>query len=297
MCRTIEATSKGNTVNQSDSSHDGNVAPFGHSSARNDATHASGEAPTSAPHATSSEESRLQLFDSMYRHELRAAAGEIAAAIAHAMGTPLNVISGRAELIRQDPSKATAQAERIEEQVRNMASGLRQLVDYLAPPEVNVLAVPAEDVLEDVVALLGGLAQAQGVALTRSAGKPIAELVPRWHVLSTLTTLTSIAVHCASARGASASGDSRAAGERQRIDLAASVAPSFVVFELNAPGLEAADGWQIDKFSARPLPAKVSDHYRLLAVCAATVRGNGGKLALEPAANGMTIRFSCKPSA
>jgi hypothetical protein len=78
--------------------------------------------------------------------------------------------------------------------------------------------------------------------------------------------------------------------------LGASNTPSVVVFELNAPGLEAAEGWQIDKFSARPLPATVSDHYRLLAVCAATVRGNGGKLALDPTANGMSIRFSCKPS-
>ena len=231
----------------------------------------------------------MLLFDSIYRHELRAAAGEIAAAIAHAMGTPLNVISGRAELIRQDPSKAVAQAERIEEQVRNMASGLRQLVDYLAPPETNVLAAPAEAVIEDVLALLGGLARAQGVELVRSAGGPVAALVPRWHALSTLTTLTSLAVQSArSVEPASSAG--------QRISVGVSVAPNFIVFELNAPGLEASEGWQIDKFSARPLPATVSDRYRLLAVCAATVRGNGGKLVLEPAPGGMSIRFSCKPA-
>lgn len=77
----------------------------------------------------------LQLLDTLQQYQLRNAGAEVAAAIAHALGTPLNVISGRAELIRQDPSSALAQVARIEEQVRKVASGLRQLVDYLAVPD------------------------------------------------------------------------------------------------------------------------------------------------------------------
>lgn len=77
----------------------------------------------------------LQLLDTLQQYQLRNAGAEVAAAIAHAMGTPLNVISGRAELIRQDPSNALAQVARIEEQVRKLATGLRQLVDYLAVPD------------------------------------------------------------------------------------------------------------------------------------------------------------------
>jgi signal transduction histidine kinase len=77
----------------------------------------------------------LQLLDTLQQYQLRNAGAEVAAAIAHAMGTPLNVISGRAELIRQDPSNALAQVARIEEQVKKVASGLRQLVDYLAVPD------------------------------------------------------------------------------------------------------------------------------------------------------------------
>jgi hypothetical protein len=277
-------------VNHSDSSHDGRLAPYGQASARGEA-HEEQQRPMPAAALA---ESRLLLFDNIHRHELRAAAGEIAAAIAHAMGTPLNVISGRAELIRQDPAKAMAQAERIEEQVRNMASGLRQLVDYLAPPETNVLAAPAEVVVEDVLALLGELARGHGVELVRSPGEAVAAPVPRWHALSTLTTLTSVALQCA--RNVQGKSEGAKSDGVQRVSVGVSMAPSFIVFELNAPGLEATEGWQIDKFSARPLPTKVSDDYRLLAVCSATVRGNGGKLALEPTANGMSIRFSCKPA-
>jgi hypothetical protein len=77
----------------------------------------------------------LHLLDTLQQYQLRNAGAEVAAAIAHALGTPLNVISGRAELIRQDPSSALAQVTRIEEQVRKVATGLRQLVDYLAVPD------------------------------------------------------------------------------------------------------------------------------------------------------------------
>jgi len=77
----------------------------------------------------------LELYDALAQHQLRDAGAEVAAAIAHAVGTPLNVISGRAELIRHDPSNALTQVARIEEQVKKLATGLRQLVDYLAVPD------------------------------------------------------------------------------------------------------------------------------------------------------------------
>lgn len=80
-------------------------------------------------------ESLLELYDALAQHQLRDAGAEVAAAIAHAVGTPLNVISGRAELIRHDPSNALTQVARIEEQVKKLATGLRQLVDYLAVPD------------------------------------------------------------------------------------------------------------------------------------------------------------------
>src|SRR6185295_11805528 len=56
--------------------------------------------------------SLLELLDALYQRQIRDAAAEVAAAIAHAAGTPLNVIGGRAELIRQDPANAAGHVTR-----------------------------------------------------------------------------------------------------------------------------------------------------------------------------------------
>ena len=93
----------------------------------------------------------LELYDALAEHQLRDAGAEVAAAIAHAVGTPLNVISGRAELIRHDPSNALAQVARIEEQVKKLANGLRQVVDYLAVPAADTARL--DDLLEAEVEL------------------------------------------------------------------------------------------------------------------------------------------------
>src|SRR5688572_16787786 len=88
-------------------------------------------------------ETLLELYEALAQRQLRDAGAEIASAIAHAVGTPLNVISGRAELIRHDPSNALAQVTRIEEQVKKLATGLRQIVDYLAVPEPPPAGTPS----------------------------------------------------------------------------------------------------------------------------------------------------------
>ena len=232
-------------------------------------------------------EQLLELYDSLHQRQLRDAASEIAAAIAHAMGTPLNVISGRAELIRQDPTRAALQAGKIEEQVRNMASGLRQLVDYLAPLESTTAGVPVRNIVSEALGMARPIAQRQGVELIvdeeiRSCDAPL----PRWQVLTNVTTLISLAVRC-TARSMT---DAR----ERRVLLGCSADAGGVTFDLDTPGLEIVEGWQLDKFQARPLPASVSEHYRVLSVCATIARGNGGRLSIEPIDGGGRIRLLCR---
>jgi signal transduction histidine kinase len=251
---------------------------------RSDAREASRDAPTdsgvTASDAMSSSDQLLELYDSLHQRQLREAAAEIAAAIAHAMGTPLNVISGRAELIRQDPAKAALQATKIEEQVRNMANGLRQLVDYLAPPESSAPGVPARVVFDEVMSLIAPLAQRHGVQISSESGAIDDVTVPRWHLLS-VVTLGSLAVrHIAR---------TAAEGER-RLSINARSDNGNLLIELDTPGLEVLEGWQLDKFQARPLPA-ANDDYRVLSVCATIARGNGGRLNVEPITGGARIRL------
>jgi signal transduction histidine kinase len=240
-----------------------------------------------ASDALSADEQLLSLYDSMHQRQLREAAAEIAAAIAHAMGTPLNVISGRAELIRQDPAKAAVQATKIEEQVRNMASGLRQLVDYLAPPESAAPGVPARAVFAEVVSLLAPLAQRHGVQLSSDSAALEGVSIARWHLLGNLVTLASLALRCAARV---------AAPDQRRLIIVARLDGGNVVVELDTPGLEALEGWQLDKFHAKPLPVAAGDDYRVLSVCATIARGNGGRLTVEPITGGARIRLQCRPA-
>jgi hypothetical protein len=238
----------------------------------------------------------LALLDSLQQHQLRNAGAEVAAAVAHAMGTALNVISGRAELIRQNPAGAVAQVVRIEEQVQKLATGLRQLVDYLTVPEGTLIpgeepsVVLAASVLEQACALALPLAAAHGVTL-RSDGNALGgTVVDRWHVLATLNTLLSLAIHWSGALGA------QAASELPQVELAARSAEGWAIFEIRVPGLEALVGWELEHFRVRPPATPGAAPYRTLSICAATVRGRGGKLQVEslPDQGASLIRFSCR---
>jgi hypothetical protein len=291
----------------------------------------------------------LELYDTLAQYQLRDAGAEVAAAIAHAVGTPLNVISGRAELIRHDPSNALAQVARIEDQVKKLANGLRQLVDYLAVPDPRIpprpptvsrrtpadgtpaeargaaparaagparspvdtslevasdsAIVDARAVLEDVLALTRPLAAATAVELAADGDGLNGARVERWHALGTLSCLVSCAIrHVASKTRGDAGGRSAA------VRVGGGVASQGVVFELVVPGLSLVEGWQLEHFQTRPAATESSEFYRTISICAAVVRGHGGRLLVESAPNviegngiegapppgAIVVRFSCR---
>jgi len=285
-------------------------------------------------HESPTREPLLELYYALAQRQLLDAGAEVAAAIAHAVGTPLNVISGRAELIRHDPSNALAQVARIEEQVKKLATGLRQLVDYLAvpdprasqrtasaaakpsavegsaaraaradvaPPADELIVVDAKSVLDDVVALTEALAHASHVEVVADGSGLAGARVERWHALGTLGTLVSQAIrHCAMGRAAKQRAETgqpstNGHGAAARVSISGGVASQGVVFELVVPGLVLVEGWQLEHFQARPAATDGSEFYRLLSICAAVVRGHGGKLLIEraPNAEAIVVRFSC----
>ena len=161
-------------------------------------------------------------LDALYQHQLRAAAAEVAAAIAHAAGTPLNVISGRSELIRQDPANAAAQLTRIDDQVRKLAEGLRQFVEYLtlqegASKDGEIKGeVPGAQLLAELSSLVVPLAVGQRVALSIDPTE-IGNATVDAQVLSNLVALVSWAVSSAAA--------SSDAGPTKKVELKGSPAP------------------------------------------------------------------------
>lgn len=264
-------------------------------------------------HQSPARDALLELYDALAQHQLRDAGAEVAAAIAHAVGTPLNVISGRAELIRHDPSNALAQVARIEEQVKKLATGLRHLVDYLAVPdpraaqrgpgpqpgaaEEALAVVEANTVVADVVALTEGLARANEVDVVADASALEGARVERWHALATLSSLVSCAIRQVGAhdRAAAPRAGSNGPNDAARIRIRGDVDNQGVVFELVVPGLAWVEGWQLEHFQARPDPTECAEFHRTMSICAAVVRGHGGKLLVEaPSTEALVVRFSCR---
>lgn len=230
-------------------------------------------------------------LDALYQRQLRAAAAEVAAAIAHAAGTPLNVISGRSELIRQDPTNAAAQLTRIDDQVRKLAEGLRQFVEYLTAQGGAVQdsdgkgEVPATQLLSELSSLVGPLAVDQRVGLSIDPTEIGAASVDA-QVLSNLVALVSWAVSSANS-AASAASQSPA---NQKVELKGSATPTGVLFELTVPGLPPPDAWRIERFEAEG-PGESSERYRVMAICAAVARGQGGKLLADPLPDGGGVKI------
>ena len=117
-------------------------------------------------------------------HELRraatlAVAGKLTSALAHEVGTPLNIISGRAELVLKllapgDPARADL--ETIIGQIDRISGIMNSLLDTVRPqrPELSPVSVAA--VLEPLLPLLRHTARARGIVLDGVNGH--AELPP-----------------------------------------------------------------------------------------------------------------------
>jgi len=229
--------------------------------------------------AMASSERAVLRREQLHRQQLRSTAAEVAAAIAHAAGTPLNVIGGRVELIRQDPTAAAAQLDRIEEQVYKLADGLRDLIDYLSPVSETPTLVRAQGLLEELLSLSQPLAAQHGVEL-RMTGAALGDACLHGDpLLANLSTLVAWATRYVGALVGPA---------RRPLVLEARVDGDVATFELCVPGLRVIEGWRLERFEARPGSAD-SEPYRTLSICAAIARGHGGKLLTE-AAEGDCLR-------
>jgi hypothetical protein len=84
-----------------------------------------------------------------------------------------------------------------------------------------------------------------------------------------------------------------------QVELRATAAPGGAWFELLVPGLVPPDVWRLEHFDSRT-PGEGSEAYRVMAICAAVARGQGGKLQAEAlpgtgaAPAGIRIRLLCR---
>jgi two-component system, NtrC family, sensor histidine kinase HydH len=121
----------------------------------------------------------VDLEQQLRRAETLAVAGKLTSGIAHEVGTPLNIISGRAEILlrslpadhpgRPDLEVIVAQTDRISAIIRSLLDTVRQ-----QKPEIQAVDIPV--LLDRVVPLLEHMARRRGVSIAASAAPPLPEV-------------------------------------------------------------------------------------------------------------------------
>lgn len=224
----------------------------------------------------------LVSLDHLRQAERRAASARMVSVIGHLIGTPLNVIAGRAGLMRTNPSPegVDENARRIEEQVDRLAQRIRRLIDYFGVPEPLASARPLGQVLADCLAIYRPIAGGLGVSLLVSAEEVEALPVDSEAMPLLLTTLLSLALR-SSARGGSVTLKATEQGAQ------------LIAFELVVPGLSAPPG-RLDRLE----PPEAGVQYdagvlETLWLCVGLAKRLGGNLDISADSSSATIRFEC----
>ncbi len=225
----------------------------------------------------------LARLDALRCAERRAASARMVSVAGHLAGTPLNVIAGRAALIRANPSPEAIleNVRRIEEQVERMALRMRRLIDYFGLAEPASEPRTVGEILAECAALYLPVAQLKGVSLQVDAGGTESLHIDADLSQLVLTTLLSLAVRSATAG--------------QNVTLAAAAqGPKTVAFELRMPELDVPV--HFERFE----PPEHAGHYdpgtlETFWTCLGLARRVGGSLSIIKAASGpsATVRFEC----
>jgi signal transduction histidine kinase len=229
-------------------------------------------------------DAQIALLHDLLRAERRAAVSRVASVIAHLIGTPLNVISGRAALIRHgntDPAAILDNAARIEQQVDELAQRLRRLIQFLTPHATSHQPRAVSSIIAELGELYEPIARAREVQLSIEV-----DLAPETFgsqtLLEVLASLMSLAVSEAPvqakvilrATDRPTDGAVSAIGDTPKAEILLSI-PQFT-----PPSQR-----QVDRLDPpEEADPRSAEHLQVLAVCAATARQNSASLHVEPSA-------------
>ena len=123
-----------------------------------------------------------ELFETqknLARSERLAVAGQLAASLAHEIGTPLNSISGHVQLLARRKSNDEATTRRlrvIEKQVENIVRTVRQLLSWTRKYELRLELVDLGHVLEDAVLLSSPVLELRKIRVQMKLAKGCPEI-------------------------------------------------------------------------------------------------------------------------
>lgn len=118
--------------------------------------------------------------------------GRLAAGIAHELGTPLNVVSGRAGLIASGKLSAdeiAASAKTIKSEADRVTAIIRQLLDFARPSKSHRVRLDITDLLRQTSTLIEPLAEKRNVQIELTASPEVMIAVDRSQMQQVLTNL------------------------------------------------------------------------------------------------------------
>jgi two-component system, NtrC family, sensor kinase len=121
----------------------------------------------------------LDLEQKLRRSETLAVAGKLASGIAHEVGTPLNIISGRAEMVLRSlpPEHSSRQdLERIIHQIDRLSNIVRSLLDTVRLGKLEVQRVSVETLIGQLLLLLEHVGRKRGISMTTSIPKDLRDV-------------------------------------------------------------------------------------------------------------------------
>lgn len=130
--------------------------------------------------------------------------GRLASGVAHELGTPLNVVSGRAELIASgqlDLEQCRSSALAIKSEADRMADIIRQLLDFARRRTPQRTSINLRDVADQSVELLQSLAKKHQVTVTIDGEATLAAHVDAGQIQQVLTNLIVNAIQAISDQG------------------------------------------------------------------------------------------------
>ena len=131
--------------------------------------------------------------------------GRLASGIAHELGTPLNVISGRAGLIasgRLSPEEVNQSAVAIKREAEKMTAIIRQVLDFARPSSPHKAPVDLRPIVRQTTDLLAPLAEKRSIRLDFSEGsEPLVAEADAGQIQQVLTNLIVNAVQAMASGG------------------------------------------------------------------------------------------------
>jgi len=121
-------------------------------------------------HIIEGAETKLELERSLRQSEKLATVGQLASGLAHEIGTPLNIIGGRAELIKrklEDKEGAQKNLDIIVQQTERITRIIQQLLGFVRKKQPEQKTLKIAPLLETILGFLDHQIEKQGVRVVR----------------------------------------------------------------------------------------------------------------------------------